>query len=244
MILIYFALILFFLIFLWHFTTLNWRDKYTLTFCFGRKGQGKSTLLARDAYEGLKENWTVYSQELLSFKIKDKVSHKKVVKSTIPFEPDHIYDYTFPAGSLILIDEASLIWSNRDFSLKSKQEQLKRTIEWFQQQRKLKCKVILYSVSFDIDKKIRDMCDRMVLVRKYFRVLSVGRILHREPIVVHPLGDAPASIQEDILEEPPIKWVFGGIRVTFIPKWAKYFDSFRMVVDTSETTSSLSADRP
>lgn len=63
MILIYIALSLIFLILVWHFTTLNWKDIYTLTFCFGRKGRGKSTLLARDAYEGFKDNWTVYTQE-------------------------------------------------------------------------------------------------------------------------------------------------------------------------------------
>lgn len=231
-------------IIVWHFSTIKWKDIYTLTFCFGRKGQGKSSILAMDAYEGFKDNWTVFTQEHLTFQIRDKKTRKIVTYSTLPLDPVHIYDYPYPPRSLILVDEASLIWSNRDFANKSKAEQLRRTVEWFQQQRKKQCRVILYSVSFDVDKKIRDQCDRMILVRKYFRILSVGRIMHREPVVVHPVGESPASVQEDIIEEPPIRWIFGGLRLCFIPKWTRYFDSFRMVVDSSGSAESPPSPYP
>lgn len=220
----------FLFIIIWHFTTRKYINPYKLYFYFGKKGSGKSTLLSKLAYENLKKGHQVYSQEVMSFKIRTKAFHKKVILSTIPFEPSHIYDYSFPYGSVILIDEASLLWSNRDFKNFDK-----KIVNWFQQQRKCKVSVHLFSVSFDIDKKIRDLCDEMYIVRKYMRVLTVARHVVRKPVIVHPMGDAPASIQDDIIEDGLILAPFGGIKVTLIPKWSKYFDSFRMVVQINNT---------
>lgn len=203
-------------------------------FYFGKKGSGKSTLLSKIAYESLKKGKTVYSQEIMSFKIRTKAFHKKELYSTISFDPSRIYDYTFPVGSVILIDEASLLWSNRDFKHFDK-----GIVEWFQQQRKFKVSVHLFSVSFDIDKKIRDLCDEMYIVQKFMRVLSIARHVVRKPVIVHPQGEAPASIQDDIIEDGLLLAPFGGMKVTFIPRWTKYFDSFRVVVSGSLPSPSL-----
>lgn len=215
------------LILLWHFTTRKYINPYKLIFYFGKKGSGKSTLLSKIAYENLKKGKTVYTQDVLSFPIRTKAFHKKVVLSTIQFNPLDIYSYSFPSGSVILIDEASILpgWSNRDFKNSDK-----KLIAWFQQQRKYKVTVHLFSVSFDIDKKIRDLCDEMFIVQKFARVLSVARHVVRKPVIVHPMGDSPASIQDDIIEDGLILAPFGGMRVTLIPKWTKYFDSFAEVV--------------
>lgn len=226
--------ILFLLILFWHFTTLKYRNPYKLLFYFGKKGSGKSTLLSKIAYENLKKGKTVYSQEVMSFKVRTKAFSKKVVLSTIPIEPYYIYNYTFPTGSVILIDEASLLWSNRDFANKN----LKPVIEWFQQQRKYKVTVHLFSVSFDIDKKIRDLCDEMFIVQKFMRVLTVARHVVRKPVIVHPQGDAPASIQDDIIEDGLLLAPFGGMKLSFIPRWSKHFDSYRIVVSSSKPNPS------
>lgn len=210
---------------LWHISTKKYINPYKLIFYFGKKGSGKSTLLTRLAYESLKKGKTVYTQDILSFKIRNKAFHKKEYVSTLPFEPTNIYNYSFPAGSVVLIDEASLLWSNRDFKHFDK-----KIIEWFQQQRKYKVTVHLFSVSFDIDKKIRDLCDEMFIVQKFARVLSVARHVVRKPIIVHPMGDAPASIQDDIIEDGLLLAPFGGMKVSFIPRWSKSFDSFAEVV--------------
>ena len=211
---------------LWHFSTIKYRNPYKLLFYFGKKGSGKSTLLSKIAYENLKKGHQVYSQEIMSFKIRTKAFHKKELFSTISFEPAHIYDYSFPDNSVILIDEASLLWSNRDFKSFDK-----KIVEWFQQQRKYKVSVHLFSVSFDIDKKIRDLCDEMFIVQKFARIVSVARHVVRKPVIVHPMGDAPASIQDDIIEDGLLLAPFGGMKITLIPRWTKYFDSFRVVVD-------------
>lgn len=226
MIFIYILLGLILLIIFWHFTTIKYINPYKLYFYFGKKGSGKSTLLSKIAYENLKKGHQVYSQEVMSFKIRTKAFHKKELVSTIPIEPRNIYDYSFPPGSVVLIDEASLLWSNRDFKSFDK-----KIVNWFQQQRKYKVSVHLFSVSFDIDKKIRDLCDEMYIVRKYMRVFSVAKHVVRKPIIVHPMGDAPASIQDDIIEDGLLLAPFGGIKFTLIPKWTRYFDSFRQVVE-------------
>lgn len=220
------------LILIWHFTTLKYLNPYKLLFYFGKKGSGKSTLLSKIAYENLKKGKTVYSQEIMEFKIRTKPFHKKEYFSTVSFEPSRIYSYSFSPGSVILIDEASLLWSNRDFKNFDK-----GIVEWFQQQRKYKVSVHLFSVSFDIDKKIRDLCDEMYIVQKFLRVFSVARHVVRKPVIVHPVGDAPASIQDDIIEDGLLLAPFGGMKFTFIPKWTKYFDSFRVVVSSSNPPS-------
>lgn len=210
---------------IYHFATLKWLNPYKLLFFFGKKGHGKSTLLTKDAYQAFKKGRKVYSNSPLTFQIRDPKTHKKTLVSTLALEPSHIWDYQFPPKSLVLIDEASLIWSNRDFKTIDP-----RVIRWFQQQRKVKVEVRLYSVSFDIDKKLRDLVDEMYLVRKYFRIFTVARHVVRKPVIVHPLGDAPASIQDDFVEDPPLMYAFGGIRVAFIPRWAKLFDTYNFVV--------------
>lgn len=232
MVLIYILLSIFIIIIFWHFTTLKFRNPYKFYFYFGKKGVGKSTFLARIAYENLKKGKTVYSQEIMSFKIRTKAFHKKELYSTIPFEPSTLYNIPFSDGSVILIDEASLLWSNRDFADRSKTANMRKIIEWFQQQRKHKVTVHMFSVSFDIDKKLRDLCDDMYIVNKVLRVFTIARHVVRKPVIVHPQGDAPASIQDDIIEDGILLAPFGGMRITFIPKWSRFFDSFRMVVET------------
>lgn len=220
---IVFGLILFGLFY--HFTTLKWLNKYRLLFFFGKKGHGKSTLLTKDAYTAFKKGRKVYSNSDITFQIRDKKTRQKITVSTLPLDPSNIWTYQFEPNSLVLIDEASLIWSNRDFKTIDR-----RVIRWFQQQRKVKVEVRLYSVSFDIDKKLRDLVDEMYLVRKYFRVFTVARHVVRKPVIVHPLGDAPASIQDDFVEDPPLMFAFGGLRCAFIPRWAKLFDTYNFVV--------------
>lgn len=222
MILIYLFLGLIVIGLFWHFTTKKFIQPWKLYFYFGKKGSGKSTLLTKIAYENLKKGKIVYSTESLSFKIKDKKTHKVLNFETEYFEPNLIYTYSFVPNSVILIDEASLLWSNRDFKKMDR-----RIVEWFQLQRKFKVSVHLFSVSFDIDKKIRDLCDDMFLCTKFARVWSVARHVVRKPVIVHPVGDAPSTITDDIVEDGLLLAPFGGMRITFIPHWVRYFDSFR-----------------
>lgn len=209
---IIFILILVFIVFclVFHKLTKKFLNPYKLIFVFGKKGSGKSTLIQKLTNKYFKDGWTVYSTE------------ESLNPAVLPIEPKHIYDYEFPEHSVIFIDEVSLIWDNRDFKTMDK-----KVIEWFRYQRHHKCRVFLFSQSFDIDKKLRDLTDEMYLVNKYLRVFVRAKRILRKPIVVHPSPEAPARIDEDLIVDGPLMAFFGGRLYAFIPYWAKRYDSFK-----------------
>ena len=63
---------------------------------------------------------------------------------------------------MIVIDEIGVIHSNREFKSMPKE-----CIEWYKMQRKRRLTVIVSSQTMDVDKKIRDLCDRIILCRRY-----------------------------------------------------------------------------
>lgn len=206
-----FAIILIVVLTLFTVLTKPYLNPYKLIFVFGKKGSGKSTLLTKLSQRYLKNKWTVYSTEV-----------EKTSTDIKWLNPRRLYDYKFPPHTCIFIDEASLIWDNRDFKTMDK-----RIIEWFRYQRHHKCRVYLFSQSWDVDLKIRSLCDEFYLVRKYLRVFVIGSRIIRKPVVVHPSADAPARIDDDMIVDPPFMAFFGGKIFAFIPYWAKFFDSHR-----------------
>lgn len=212
-----------------HLVTRRFLNPYKLIFIFGKKGSGKSTILSKLACKYLRSGHKVYSTEKLSFLVKGQL------KETIIIEPKKIYTYHFEPGSIILIDEVSLIWDNRNFKTMDP-----KVVEWFRYQRHYKVRTYLFSQTFDIDKKLRDLSDDMYLVNKFFRVWSVARHMVRKPVVVHPSAESPARIDDDIIEDGLLLAPFGGCIVAFIPHWSKVFDSFKK---PEEATSTLSRDK-
>ena len=192
------------------FVTRNYVNPYKLIFVFGKKGSGKSTLLTKLAIKYSRKKWSVWTTESIpgTHNIDD---------------PKLIYRMDFPERSCILIDEVSLIWDNRDFKSMDK-----RVVEWFRYQRHHKCRVYFFSQTFDIDKKLRDLADDMFLVNKYFRVFVVAKHIVRKPVVVHPGPDSPARIDDDMVVDGPLLWLFGGRITAFIPYWSKFFDSHKL----------------
>lgn len=79
----------------------------------------------------------------------------------------------------------------------------------------------------------------MYLVNKFFRVWSVARHMVRKPVVVHPSADAPARIDDDIIQDGLLLAPFGGCIIAFIPHWAKVFDSFKKPEEPPSTLSSV-----
>ena len=193
-----------------HRLTRSFLNPYKLVFVFGKKGSGKSTLIQKLSNQYYKRGWTVYSTE------------ESLNPHILPVDPRQLYNINFPEHSAIFIDEVSLIWDNRDFKTMDK-----KIIEWFRYQRHHKCRVFLFSQSFDIDKKLRDLTDEMYLVEKYFRVFVRAKRILRKPVVVHPSADAPARIDEDLIVDGPLMMFFGGRIYAFIPYWAKKYDSFK-----------------
>lgn len=210
MIIFIFALILIFLGYIFHLLTKRFLNPYKLIFVFGRKGSGKSIMLEKLCSKWKKKGWLIYSTEA------SDINGYRLI------DPRMLYKYDFPRKSCIFIDEVSLIWDNRDFKSMDKQ-----IIEWFRYQRKKGCRVYLFSQTFDIDKKLRDLADEMLMVNKIGRVLVRAKRIIRKDVVVHPSPEAPARIDADLVIDGPLMVFFGGREYAWIPYWAKRYDTNR-----------------
>ena len=198
------GLILFCLVY--HNLTKQYLNPYKLTMVFGKKGSGKSTLMVRMAYEYLALGWNVFCTEKL-----DGCYH---------IDYRDIGYKNIPPNSLLLVDEVGMIWDNRNY--KDFKSEVR---DWFKLQRHYRVKVVLFSQTFDIDKKLRDLTDEMFLCTNVARVFSWAKRITRRVVLVQPGPDTPARIDEELAYDPLIFWPFGSRILTFIPTWAPYFDS-------------------
>lgn len=196
----------------------KYKNPYKLIMIFGKKGSGKSTLLTRLAVTEAK--------------------HGKIVYSNMPiyypgiriFDPKDIGKRSFPEGSVVFIDEAGSLYDNRNFK-----EFKPETRDWFKLQRKHKVKVYLFSQTFDVDVKLRNLTDLMFMCTCHFNVLSVARRVNRKLVVVEPTGDSEGRITDGYEIQSLIWQLFGfrSIYLTWIPAYKKYFDT-RFMLDSQK----------
>lgn len=188
---------------------IKYRNPYKLYMVFGKKGSGKTTLMTKTALKYLKKGWTVYSD--------------RYIPGCRQFDTSDFGKMRFPENSLILIDEVGLVWDNRDYS-----KFPAHVKEYFKYQRQYKNVVYLFSQSFDVDKKIRDLTDHLYIVQNVFNCFSVARRVTKKITVVH--ADKSASGDSRIADDYHIDSIFlapfGGMKITYIPKYVKYFKSF------------------
>lgn len=188
---------------------IKYRNPYKLFMVFGKKGSGKTTLMTKLCLQYRKKGWNVYCD--------------REIPGAIQFPTECFGKWSFPPNSLILIDEVGLIWDNRNF--KSFPEHVKI---YFKYQRQYRHVVYLFSQSFDVDKKIRDMTDHLYIVQNWFNFLSVARRVTKTITVVH--ADKSAQGESKIVDDYHIDSLllafFGSVKITFIPKYVKYFKSF------------------
>lgn len=187
--------------------TRKYRNPYKLIMIFGKKGSGKSTTLTKLALRYLKKGWSVYSTE--------------PVPGTYQITPEQVGFVQFNPHSVILIDEVGMVWDNRNF--KSFKTEVR---DFFKLQRHYKCRVYLFSQSFDIDKKLRDLTDEMYLMKCFFNVISYGKKINRRIVLTKSTSEAPSTISEDLIFDPLLLFWCGSRFLTYIPKYAKYFNSF------------------
>lgn len=190
------------------YLTRKYRNPYKLIMVFGKKGSGKTTFLAKTAYQYLKKGYPVFSTER--------------IPGVIQFDVENIGKVTFPEHSVILIDEVGMIWDNRNF--KTFKPEVR---DYFKYQRHEKHIVYLFSQTFDVDIKLRNLTDCMYLCVNHFGWLSIARKIKRSITLVHPQGDAESRIADDLEFEPLLFSLFGAKTCifTFIPHWAPLFDS-------------------
>lgn len=188
----------------WDLTTRKYLNPYKLYLVFGKKGSGKSTYLVKLARKHLKKGWIVYTnmEELFMLGVRH-------------FEIKHLGDFVPEAHSLLLLDEVGMIWDNRDY--KTFKPQVR---DFFKLQRHYHVKVYMASQTFDVDKKLRDLCDGMYLHSNFARVFTLGKRITRRVVITESTSEAESRISEDLKICPFWEWT-----LTYIPRWAKFFDS-------------------
>lgn len=183
----------------------EFRSPYKLVMIFGKKGSGKSSYLVSLALHYHKRGWLVYSN----------LSGVNLPWLRI-IDPADLGKFSPPSNSVLLLDEAGTLYDNRNF--KSFRPE---TRDWFKLQRHYKCIVYLASQSFDIDKKLRDLTDSMILCQSFLPWLSLRRPIRRKIT----LTEASSMGESRIADELKFCWFFSW-RFCFLPKFSKYFDSF------------------
>lgn len=195
------------LMLLFHLCTKKYLNPYKLTFIVAKKGGGKTTTLTKLAIKHLRSGWTVYT--------------------TFPVPGCYFIDYKdigpyeFADRSCIIIDEVGMIWDSRDFK---NFENVVR--DWFKLQRHRHCKCYMASQDFDVDKKLRKLCDNMYLLESKFRIFSYGKRIDRTVGIVEATGDSESRLVDQLVYAPAWLFLFGSRTLTYIPRWVPYFNSF------------------
>lgn len=181
-------------------------NPYRLIFIFGKKGSGKSTLMVSQMLKDLKHGWNVYTdmQDCV-------VPGVRIIKSSADLSK-----FVPEANSALYLDEVGISFDNRSY--KSFDSGLR---DFFKLQRKYKCKVVMNSQSFDVDKKIRDVTDSMILQTSIGNVITLSRPIRRSVALVEATAQADSRIADNLKFESIFRW-----RVLWMPKYFKYFESF------------------
>lgn len=187
----------------------KYRNPYKLTMVFGKKGSGKTTFLTKKAVQYLRMGRQVYSTVY--------------VPGAHLFDVQQIGNYTFPPESVVFIDEVGMIWDNRNF--KAFRPEVR---DWFKLQRHYHVTVFLFSQTFDIDLKLRNLTDEMYLCTCHMGFLSIARKIKRSIMLVQPSGESESRIADSLEFVPLWHSLFGAKSAifTYIPNWVKLFDSF------------------
>lgn len=172
---------------------------------FGKKGSGKSSFLIKLAYKYQKKGFTVYTN-----------MQDCVIPGVRIFDIRHLGDFVPESHSLLLLDEVGMVWDNRDF--KNFRTEVR---DFFKLQRHYKVICYLASQTFDIDKKIRDLTDSMMLCTNFMTAWSLGRTISKRFVLTQPQGDSESRISEQLVFEKPWHW-----KLTYIPRYTKGYDSF------------------
>lgn len=223
----YIALFIFLVVFIYDLLTKKYTQPYQLNIVMGAPGTGKSTMYCKLAYRYLSRGYHVYGTDPITVYIKEKHKREKTPVQVKKIEVRNLFRYSFPPDSIILIDEIGSVLNNRQWKSLSQ-----NNVSFWKRYRHDRLIIWGWSQAWDMDLTVRNLVSQFWLCERYLRCWSVCRRLIRKPVVVHPVGDAPSSIQDDFVEDPKLlRPVMGGMMITFIPHWVKCFDSFEIPDD-------------
>ena len=199
--------IIFILFFGFVFLNYKYRNPYKLTFVFGKKGSGKSCYMVRQMHRYLRRGWNVYT-DMADIKIPGVRIIS--VGSLSEFKPE--------PHSLVCLDEVGISMDNRSY--KSFPPGLR---DFFKYVRKMQVVVIMNSQAFDVDKKVRDTTDHMLLLMSIGSLFCIARPIYRSITLTEPSAESESRIA-DLLR---FGWFFSW-RIYYMPAYFRYFDSKSM----------------
>lgn len=200
--------IVFLLLILFGFVFLSrkYNNPFTLTFIFGKKGSGKSTLMVKWMLKDLRHGWDVYTDM------------PDVHVPGVRFFHTSDLAMFIPSGerNAIYLDEVGLSMDNRNF--KSFPPGLR---DFFALQRKYRCKVICNSQSYDVDIKVRARVDGMILQSNIGNLIGISRPIYRKVTLVEASAQGESRIADNLRFAFITSW-----RFTWLPRYHRYFESF------------------
>lgn len=175
----------------------------------GKPGSGKSTLLVKLIYQAKKAGKKVFCTDR---HIADRMSVEYV--SAQDLLRDDVHD------CVVFIDEAGLEYDNRFYKTFPKQ-----LIAFYRLHRHRSVEVHLMSQQYDVDKRIRDVCDGFSLVKPFLGFWILER---RVDIVIRLISaevasDSVARIVDDLQKRSIWRH---GLRFHWAPKYWRLFDSY------------------
>lgn len=212
----------------------------------GKPGCGKSTMLTAIAYESFMQHRHVFSSEPISvlvspasprilrlfrsllnkFRKRKKINEKdeKTRLESVVINPKNLWRYQFPSRSAILIDEIGVLFQNRRYK-----EFDERLVAHFKRYRHDGVRYYVASQSMDTDVVIRRIISEYWLLQKRFRIFVIAKRLVLTPRKFEGSPGTPSTIEDDMVEDPKLmKFVTKGIKILFIPRWARMFDSYEL----------------
>lgn len=183
----------------------KYNNPHKLIFIFGKKGAGKSTYMVSLMLKHLRRGWHVYTNM-------EDVN----IPTVRLFDVSSLTCLVPEPHSVLFIDEGGLIWNNRDFKKFDK-----GYMEFFKLQRKYKCKIYINSQDFDIDKKIRQLTDSMVLMNSIAGCIGVVRPIIRKVALVEASAQGESRIADNLKFGSLFNW-----QILWLPRYFKYFDSY------------------
>lgn len=224
-------------IIIFHITTKKYLNPYKLYLIFAPKGEGKSTLLQKLAHHYRKKGYKIYCNigdckqkgvKEIDINLLPKLSDaykNEALRKEIESSNKYTGISSIPPKSVIFCDEINLLWDNRDF--KSFPKDMQR---YFRLQRHYKHIFIGFSQTYDCDKKIRDLADYLIIIRRYFRVYIGGRAYRKKPVIISPdqdNGRETATMTDDFIKQSWLFWYLWSPFRAWLPYWCKKHDSFK-----------------
>lgn len=189
----------------------KYQTPYKVYVIFGRKGVGKSADICKRALHYQKKGYRTFCSE-------------KDVSCCEYFDPLDFGKFSCPK-SVIFLDEAGVLYHKRDFADKTRSADLKRVRTFVKWSRHEEMIVFIYSQNWDIDLSIKEAADCLYLYKKYFSVITVGKRIDKSIVLTQPDADRPGAMADSFKFDP--FWIPGSRVYNFIPRYAKYYNSYK-----------------